>query len=449
VEFPVKPASASFVKTTLLRCLFLFGLASLAFVLGAAVLFFELPGSSFLRRAFVGGTAWYSHKSRPQIVDSEVHLTVGKIDKADRTSDGFTLCMYDCYSRGLLVNMHGETVHQWHVPFSSVWSAPPHLHGRIDDATVYFNDGHIYPNGDLLVLLEGEANLRNPSNGYGLVMLDKDSGIKWKYARNCHHDLDVGENGSIYVLTNEFVEKVPHGLEYLPTPCMVDFVDVISPEGKVLKRISLLEAIHDTPYSTLLSKLERPSIAEGVAPPGFVDDSRMMDILHANSVKVLSRALAPKFPQFRAGQLLVSLRNLDAIAVIDPESGKAVWAARGPWHAQHDPAFVANGHLLLFDNSGSLLGSRVLEYDPATQAFPWVYPDGNRPKFRSPIRGMCERLANGNTLIVNSVRGECFEVTPDQEIVWSCSSGGVTLNRARRYTVDQVPFLRRSPRERP
>jgi hypothetical protein len=420
----------------------------LAFVLGAAVVYFELPGSSFLRRAFVGGTAWYNQQSGPSIIGSEAHITVGKIDRSDRTCDGFTLYMYGRDSRGILANMHGETVHQWHVPFSKVWSVPPHLHGRIDDASVYFNDGHIYPNGDLLVLLEGDASLRNPSNGYGLVMLDKDSRIKWSYARNCHHDLDVGEDGTIYALRNEFVEKVPRVMEYLPTPCMIDFVDVISTEGKFLKSISLLEAICDTPYSPLLSMLERPSIADGVAPPGFIQDSRRMDVLHANSVKVLSRALAPKFPMFRAGQLLVSLRTLDAIAVIDPESGKAVWAARGPWRAQHDPTFLANGHLLLFDNSGSPLGSRVLEYDPALQAFPWYYPDSDQSKFLSPIRGMCERLPNGNTFIVNSVRGECFEVTTDREIVWSCSSGGVTINRARRYMPAQLPFLKRGPRER-
>jgi hypothetical protein len=449
VERSAKPAPASFVKTILVRCLFIFGLASLAFVLGAAVVFFDLPGSSFLRRAFVGGAAWYNQRSQPQPLGSHVQMSVGKIDRPDETCDGFTLCMYGSDSRGILVNMRGETVHQWHVLFSKVWSAPPHLQGRINDATVYFNDGHVYPNGDLLALLEGETNLRNPSNGYGLVMLDKDSGIRWKYARNCHHDLDVGEDGTVYVLTNEFVEKVPSGLEYLPTPCMVDFVDVISPEGQALKRISLLEAIHGTPYTPLMSMLERPSIGEGVAPPGFMDDSRRMDVLHANSVKVLSRALAPKFPMFREGQLLISLRHLDAIVLLDPNSGKVVWAVRGPWRAQHDPTFLANGHLLLFDNTGSPQSSRVLEYDPATQAFPWVYPDVNRPKFLSPIRGMCQRLANGNTLIVNSVRGECFEVTSSQEIVWSCSSGGVTMNRARRYSPDQLPFLTGGPRERP
>jgi hypothetical protein len=455
-----KAASPPARRNLLLSCLSLLGLASLCYLLGAAVMFFELPSSPFLRRAFVGGAAWYEGKQAPEGPDDQLPpLTVGRIDRPDKTYDGYTLCMYGTGSRGVLVNMRGEVVHRWHVPFHEVWADPPHLRGRIDDASVYFNDGHIYPNGDLLVLLEGPADFSvggsgNPTNGYGLARLDKDSRVLWKYARNTHHDVDVGEDGTVYAITNEVVTKVPPGLEYIPTPCMVDYVDIISPEGKELKRIPLLEALNDSPYAPLLCMLERPSPKGGVMPPGAMatalfDDPRRRDVLHTNAVKVLSRALAPAFPLFKPGQLLVSLRHLDALAVLDPESGKVVWAARGPWRAQHDPSFLDNGRLLLFDNVGSPRGSRVLEYEPRTQAFPWAYPGASGKPFFSQIRGMCQRLANGNTLIVSSVNGEAFEVTPDQEVVWSCSSGGVTLYRARRYSPEQLPFLKGGPRARP
>ena len=435
------------------------GLVSLSFLLGAAVMFFELPPSSFLRKAFVGGAAWYERKQGAQAPREQAPpLTVGRVDKPDKTCDGFTLCMYGTGTRAVLVNMRGEVVHQWHVPFSEIWPDPPHLRGRINDATVYFNDGHVYPNGDLLVVIEGEGDfsgdLRNATNGYGLAKLDKDSHVLWKFPRNCHHDVDVGEDGTIYALSNEIVDKVPPGLEYIPTPCMVDFIEVISPEGKPLKKISLLEAFQDSPYAPLFSLIERPRIAGGMAPTGPMmsalrDDERRRDVLHTNAVKVLGSALAPKFPLFRAGQLLVSPRHLDAIAVLDPDSGKVVWATRGPWQAQHDPSFLDNGHLLLFDNLGSPRGSRVLEYDPQTQAFPWSYPADNGTPFFSRIRGAAQRLANGNTLVVNSDGGEVFEVTPAREVVWSCSCGHVELNRARRYASDQLSFLNGAARPRP
>jgi hypothetical protein len=439
------------------RGLFLFGVASLCFVLGAAVMFFELPASSFLRSAFVGGAAWYEQLQASALRAEHGSLTVGKIDHPDKTCDGFTLCMYGTGSRAVLINMRGEVAHEWHVPFSTLWPDPPHLGGRINDAYVYFNAGHLYPNGDLLVVIEGPTSANNPSNGYGLAKLDRDSRVLWKYAEKCHHAVDVREDGTIYALTNEMADEMPPGLQHLPSPCMVDFVDVISPQGQRLKRISVLEAFLDSPYAALLCPLERSRLFRGVPTPAGVatplaDDNRRRDVLHMNAVKVLPRALAPHFPVFKkkAGQLLISARELNAIGVLDPDRGKLVWAARSSWRAQHDPSFLANGHLLLFDNQGSPGGSRVLEYDPQTQAYPWSYPGANGSPFFSSVRGMSQRLANGNTLIVNGDGGEAFEVTPGQEVVWSCSCGTAdVLNCARRYTPDQLPFLKGVHRARP
>jgi hypothetical protein len=442
-------------RNSLLTFLSLLGLISLSYVLGAAAIFFELPSSSFLRRAFVGGVALYERKGdSPSSEEAVVPATIGPIDKPGKTCDGFTLCMYGGDSRAFLLNMRGEVVHQWHVPFSQLWPAPPHLKGRIDDAAVYFNDGHIYPNGDLLAVVEGPINLQNPSTGYGLVKLDKDSRVLWKYAEMCHHDLDVAEDGTIYALVNKIVEQVPPALAYIPTPCMVDYVDIISPQGERMKRIPLLEAFLGSPYAALFGKLERARVSQTATSSSgraafYLDDVRRRDVLHTNAVKVLNKTLAPKFPLFKAGQILVSARHLDAIAVLDPDSNKVVWAAHGPWRAQHDPSFLENGHLLLFDNLLSQRGSRVLEYDPPTQALPWSYPGEKGKPFLSEIRGMCQRLPGGNTLIVNSEGGEIMEVTPDQETVWSCSIGHTVLYSARRYITGQLPFLGRDRHARP
>jgi hypothetical protein len=438
------------------RCLSLLGLMSLCYLAGAAVSYFNLPTSSFLHRAFQGGMAWYEVKQASPGADApRLAMSVGRIDKPGKTCDGFTLCMFGTDSRAVLLNMRGDVVHEWHVPFSRLWPQPTHLGGRVDDAQVYFNDGHLFPNGDLLVVVEGPIDLANPSNGCGLARLDRDSNVLWKYGQKCHHDVDVGEDGTVYALTNEVLKEAPRGLEYLPTPCLIDLVDVISPEGKGVKRIPVLEAFRDSPYAALLCPLEKAAQDGGTATQGmspFMAERQRLDVLHMNSVKVLSRALAPKFPLFKAGQLLIGPRNLDVIAVLDPDSGRVTWAARGPWRAQHDPSFLDNGHLLLFDNLGSPRGSRVLEYDPQTQSFPWSYPDPARqePAFLSRIRGMSQRLPNGNTLIVNSDGGEVFEVTADHEVVWTCSTPSkLELNRARRFTPDQVPFLKGDQRARP
>ncbi len=321
-------------QSRVVRWASLLGLLSLAYLLGAAVMFFELPSSLFLRRAFVGGVAWYEARPEPPASQEPSPPSVGQVDKPDKTCDGFTLCMYGGNSQAILVDMHGTVVHRWHVPFSQVWPDPPHLRGPIGDAAVYFNDGHVYANGDLVVVIEGPIDGRNPSNGFGLARLDRDSRVLWKYAEKCHHDLDVGEDGTIYAIANETVRTVPKGLERIPTPCLVDVIHVVSPEGKTLKKIPILEAIHDSPYAALLGAFERPG-AIGAAPPGpgaarspVQDDLRNRDVLHTNAIRVLNHSLAPKFRLFKPGQLLISPRHLDAIAVVDPDSGKAVWAAR-------------------------------------------------------------------------------------------------------------------------
>jgi hypothetical protein len=435
-------------------CLSFFGLASLSYLLGAAVVFFDLPTSTFLRRAFVGGATWYQLKhTAPPAKEERPTVSVGRIDKPDKTFDGFTLCLFGLNCRAVLVNMRGEMVHEWHKPFSSIWPDPPHLRGPIDDDGVSFYGGQAYPNGDLLVVMEGPPDIKNPAVGFGLAKLDKDSHILWSYPANCHHDLDIGEDGTIYALSSAMLHRLPEGApKYIPTPCMVDFVEIISLDGKRLKRISLLDAFKDSPYAALLCPLLRPRFG-GIPPPGtarsaVLDDLLRRDVFHANTVKVLSRKLAPKFPMFKAGQLLISARHMHTIAVLDPDSEKVVWAARGPWGAQHDPTFLDNGHLLIFDNLGSPWTSRVLEYDPRTQALPWSYPDENDTPFSCLLRGACQRLPNGNTLIVNTNAGEMFEVTAHHEVVWSCSSGA-ELWHARRYTADQLPFLEGKARARP
>ena len=79
----------------------------------------------------------------------------------------------------------------------------------------------------------------------------------------------------------------------------------------------------------------------------------------------------------------------------------------------------------------------------------WSYSAPNKSDLFSVFLSSCQRLPNGNTLITNSVVGECFEVRLDHEIVWSCSCGPVTLYRARRYLPDQLAFLKGTHHARP
>jgi hypothetical protein len=437
-------------RNYVLPCLSVLGLLTLSFVLGAALMFYELPGSAYLHKAFVGAKAWYD---RNQTVADGLAVTSNqellapssvKVDKQDKTHDGFTLIMAAERCKALLINMRGEMVHEWSAPFGKVWPQPTHVPAPVEDAFVCFFSGHLYPNGDLLVVYQGTGHA---VYGYGLAKLDKDSKVVWTYSANVHHDVDVADDGTIYAITQDILYEMPSGLESIPTPCSVDSLVLLSPRGEELKKVPLLEVFRDSPYAPLLSTLLRP-VAPGFTGEAGQLDRRRRDVLHTNHVRVLRPKLAEKFPLFSAGQVLLSFRHLDAIAVLDPVKAVFVWAARGPWKAQHDVQFLDNGHLLLFDNLGSPGESRVLEYNPKTQAFPWSYSGETAAPFFSKERGGCQRLPNGNTLIVDSDGRELREVTQRKEVVWSCFFN-VYLAMGRRYGPEQVQFLKGGQSARP
>lgn len=426
------------------------GIATLSYLAGAAAIFFQLPTSGVLFRALIGASAWWES---PLPASPEPSITTVKpvgealVDQPDETCDGFTLYAYlgskekELSTQAMLIDMRRQVVHRWAVPFSRVWPQPTHLNSRLPDSLFCFFACHLYPNGDLLVVFHG----RQLPIGCGLAKLDKDSNVVWAYPGPTHHDVDVAEDGTIYAIEQKLVYELSSGLERIATPCEVDELVVLSPDGERLRPpISIIEAFLDTPYAELLESVKWP-LQRHIPPPGSsapkIEYELMVgDPLHTNSVKVLNKERAAQFPLFKPGQVLVSIRSLSTLAVIDPDSGKVVWAARGLWYAQHDAQFLRNGHLLLYDNLGIANGSRVLEYDPRSQAFPWSYAGPREAPFYSSERGMSQRLSNGSTLVVNSEGGEILEVTQDKKVVWSTRIGRY-ITAARRFTPNELKFL--------
>jgi hypothetical protein len=287
----------------------------------------------------------------------------------------------------------------------------------------------------------------------------------WAYPGRVHHDIDVAEDGTLYTLSQKLERTLPAGLESLPNPYIADSLVVLAPDGSELANIPILDMFVNSPYALMLA-LSTDGLApvslspqSSVTPPPDASAAQGSlaellgkgDFIHANSVRVLSRALAPKFSLFKPGQVLISLRNLDTVAVVDTSTRSVVWAAKGIWKIQHDAEFLDNGHLLIYDNSGSIKGCRILEYDPVTQAIPWAYQNENSTPFTPIYRGMKQRLPNGNTLIIDPDNGRMFEVTLRKELVWECFCPRVVtaLTGARRYGPDELTFLKGKARARP
>lgn len=418
------------------RWLSFVGVATLSYLAGAAAIFYGLPSSDFLERAFLGARAWSERRHAPTPSQSPGTPAwasdVQRIDEPAKTFDGFTL--YACADNegegadAYLIDMNGQPVYRWSVPQWRLRLYQPSLTGqprKVHNFKPCFYGLQLESNGDLLVVSHGAP----PVAGSSLMKLDKDSQIIWQYPAPIHHDVAVDERGTIYAVQAELLTELPAGLEKVPTPCLSDQLVLLSPDGTPLREpISLLAALRNSPFALLLES------------PGGERESGESDLLHTNFVQVLSPALTTKFPAFKAGQVLVSMRNLNTIGVLDLDTSSFVWAATGPWRAQHDAQFLDNGHLLLFDNRGDSAGSRVLEYDPQTQAFPWSYAGRGDRTFYSSERGMSQRLPNGNTLIVDSEEGKIMEVSRERQLVWSRSLGRF-ITTARRYAAEELTFL--------
>jgi hypothetical protein len=443
------------------------GLVGLGYLGGAAVMFYELPSCDFLNNAFAGATAWYErgrskHPFHASLPSGAMPAQV-TVDQADKTSDGFTLYTATDGPRATLLDMRANVVHRWELPFRQAWTHPPHIEDPLPDDNIHWFHCHLYANGDLLAIYHADGDT---PYGYGLIKLDKDSNLLWAYANNVHHAVDVGEEGTIYTLTQKISSEPPACLNLPPGPCLTDSLVVLSAEGQELESIPIAEAFAQSLYAPILSSLpKRADLTDLKDDPKSAHSRRRQtvaqgDLLHANSVKVLSRALAPKFPLFQAGQVLLSLRNIDTIAVLDRSTRRVVWAAQGIWQLQHDAEFLDNGHLLLYDNGGAgKRGVRIVEYDPRTQAIPWLYASEKGRRFQARFRGAKQRLANGNTLIVDPEYRRLLEVTADKELVWesvlssyhsqSATSPPHAINDARRYSADELPFLKEVARARP
>lgn len=230
--------------------------------------------------------------------------------------------------------------------------------------------------------------------------MDKNSRLIWASHISSHHDLWVDEDsGEIYVLTRT-AKMIPEVDELHPV--LEDFIVVLgSDDGAELRRYSILDAVRSSAYSSLM---------------GYIDVQG--DIFHTNTLEILDGRHQSLAPAFAAGNALISMPNIDTIAVVDLEVNQIVWALAGMFEFLHDPTFLDSGNLLVFDNLSRRPYSRVLELDARTQEIVWKSSGNERQPFFSELIGTNQRLPNDNTLITESAQGRAFEITPEGDIVW-------------------------------
>ncbi|MGB3315552.1 MAG: arylsulfotransferase family protein [Albidovulum sp.] len=301
-----------------------------------------------------------------------------------------------------LFGADGQVLYDWPIDFFQI--APEKMQHRYH---ALIHGALLYPNGDVVANLDGR----------GMVRFDACGRIKWMNEDRSHHSIFADETGTLWapIGVADYNNRA-----FANTTIRLDRIASFDPEtGQKLSEIDLVDAIEASDMIGLIQDYYR------------LKD----DVVHLNDVEVLSAELAPAFPMFRAGDLLLSLRNLNQLWVLDGKTHAIKWVSAGATLGQHDPDFEPDGTISVLDNRplapitapdgypGAHGGSRILAIDPAIGTHETLYRTDARNTFYTPYRGKHQKLPNGNLLIAETDAGRAFEVTPAGEVVWSFVNG--------------------------
>ncbi|MFC1783433.1 arylsulfotransferase family protein [Planctomycetota bacterium] len=301
-------------------------------------------------------------------------------------------------------------------------------------------------NGDLLAL----------SSETMLARLDWQSKVKWQIPMRAHHDFCVDEKGLLYALERQDEIIFWKGL---PVPMLNDYITVLAPEGEIIKRISIANIMkNNVPardiwyiYRWLINPRHFCEIIQWKLQRHYIfANHSIFDIFHTNSVKLMNNDIENVC---KKGDLLILVRNQNWIGILDQQKEKVIWSwGPGIIDRPHHPTNLDNGNILIFDNGYYRGYSRIIEVDPLDKKIVWEYLADPKKQFYCPIRGSCQRLPNGNTLITDSEQGKVFEVTADGRIVWEFYNFYVRQNTKQRVPIyrmtrivdlENYPSLRR------
>ncbi|HEX5050319.1 MAG TPA: arylsulfotransferase family protein [Planctomycetota bacterium] len=403
-------------KDLLPRLAFVLALVFFAYLGGFFSCHFKVFPHDFLVRAIEQGVQVSEQGAQPS---HHIHLARHDFSGVHRpagakVADGAILVTsywpeFD-WGPGLrLLDRDGKELHSWNADPRRIWSESPHqdgLRGAFLLPTNYVHGSYLFENGDVLFSIEY----------LGLVRMNAAGEVIWKLDRRTHHSVTRNERGNFWVPSARWLEgptDVANRFPGLTPPLAEDIALEVTPDGTVVREASVLAAIFANPVT-------RRAI-------WTVGTQRGADLLHVNDVEELPTAMAAAYATLKAGDLLVSVRELDLVFAMDPDTLAMKWWSVGPYHRQHDPDFLGDGTISVFGNNedgsldGDFLGgSRLWQIGIASGSATQIYPRGvpGERRFYTPAGGKAQRLPDGHWLLTEARAGRVFEVDGEGRTVW-------------------------------
>lgn len=400
------------------KFLFALGILILSYAYGLATIQFRLFPYGILRDAKQAALDWksnwmtYTQTEPGQFLRPAVYQGNGLTKNLpDRTQPGVTLFtgFRDNHVALWLIDSKGTVIHRWSADFTRLWPKPSHIEGYpVPDKNDWYTHIHgalLFPNGDVVFNFEY----------LGMMRLDKCGKVVWRLPYMTHHSLHLSEDGTIWASGRKFHHKedgFPGMIPEFWEPTAIQ----VSADGKLLREVSILDVIYRNGVEILRFS------------PYFTGDWD-----HLNDIEIFESKPGYSSTLFKPGDILVSLRHLHLVFVFDPATSRIEWMSSGPWLHQHDPDFLPDGTISVFDNrnlwghsyqeaqggrSPPFSGSRIIRINPLDNHYTVVYEGTSGNSFYTNLMGKHQYLDNGNILITESEGGRAFEIDGNGDIVW-------------------------------
>lgn len=183
--------------------------------------------------------------------------------------------------------------------------------------------------------------------------------------------------------------------------------------GKKIRTIRIYDIIKANPQDYSLTVTSADNwVHDG---SDLVRKNFKADPFHQNDALELPAELADEYDLFDAGDLLISMRSLNAVYVIDPDTLKIKWKTVGLTDRQHDPEFYGDNKISIFDNrKHSGTESEILIVDTITGETSVFYKGSD---IFTAARGNHTLVPDGSIVITSPHIGQVAHVSPDGQIL--------------------------------
>lgn len=180
-------------------------------------------------------------------------------------------------------------------------------------------------------------------------------------------------------------------------------------------------------YDVMLKNLpDMDPLAYEQANANNRDGQLTRDIWHFNKVAVLSSAMAGEYPDFEAGDLLLSARNQNLTMIIDPKSLQIKWYSVGETQVHHDPEWIGDNKISVYNNrqrsghwprSAAANNSEIKHYDFDTGKWNVHYNAAAILGYTAKSGGH-EYGNNGRMLMQFDGQGRLIELDQNNNVIW-------------------------------